>query len=322
MLDCDKCSGKIQEGAKFCPHCGDPVTEADKQVSAISATAEANVEISFGKSTSASYEQAVNICKNIPTYKESGEGKATRHDVQLAMSEVELVINIWELVGSWKSSKLLINGQPATKKALVYKSVGCFRGRQKAFDREQYCYGAHHYDSNIWGCKQLSMPLSQWGGGWLEYGTLDKGGIWHFDKDRIRHELEQKIHDNELCPVLDRQNIIRTLESLPDKINPKNDSDWEYATQYEEVGGTFKDVAVGIRPVVKRANRYVLGDYRPSWDFDEEGQSGEGKTLTYEINLGESSQPKKQETKNKAGCMGVLAIGVIVIIGGLSALFF
>ena len=120
MLICDKCSGSIQEGARFCPHCGDPVTEDDKAQVAPAESSEAQIDLSFGKSTSASYEQAVAICKNIPSYSESGEGKALRHSVRLPMSEVELVINIWELIGSWKSAKMLINGQPATKKTLVY----------------------------------------------------------------------------------------------------------------------------------------------------------------------------------------------------------
>ena len=168
MLPCDKCGGSIQDGAKFCSHCGDPVTEADKPISAVAVGKEVQVEVSFGRSTSAGYDQAVKIAKNIPTYVEEGEDKSIRHIIVLPMTEVELVITLWELVGSWKSSRLLINGQPATKKVLVYKCVGCFRERQKSFNREQYCYGDKEYDSNIWGCKQLQMPLGQWGGGWLE----------------------------------------------------------------------------------------------------------------------------------------------------------
>lgn len=64
------------------------------------------------------------------------------------------------------------------------------------------CFGEHEHEANIWGCKRLGMPLTRWGGGWLEYGWFDKNGVWHFDKARIRHELEVRIHENRLCPVL------------------------------------------------------------------------------------------------------------------------
>ncbi len=30
---------------------------------------------------------------------------------------------------------------------------------------------------------------------WFGYGTMDKQSVWHVDKERIRHELERRIHD-------------------------------------------------------------------------------------------------------------------------------
>ncbi len=72
MLECDKCGGKILEGAKFCPHCGDPVTEADRPVAGIATSAVADVEISFGSSSSKNYEQALAMCRNVPSFAEGG----------------------------------------------------------------------------------------------------------------------------------------------------------------------------------------------------------------------------------------------------------
>ena len=77
------------------------------------------------------------------------------------------MINLYDLVGSWKSSRMLINGKPETKSALVYYGVGCYRERQKAYKLEQYCFGQKEFEINIWGCKRLNMPLSIWGVGWL-----------------------------------------------------------------------------------------------------------------------------------------------------------
>lgn len=266
MLICDKCSAAITKGAKFCPQCGDPVTEADKVKALVSDSQIAIVEISFGQSSSANFNKAVEICKNIPSYVVEGEGKASLHKITLPITEVDLIVNLFDLVGSWKSSQMLINGHISTKKDLTYFGVGCYKIRQKAYKPEQYCFGEREYENNIWGCKKLNMPISHWGGGWLEYGEFDSSGKWRFDKDRIRHELELALKENELCPVLNRKRVLETLDKLPSSIDPKNDSNWEYITNYERIDGDYKEIAVGIKPVYKKITGYVVGDYKPSWD--------------------------------------------------------
>ena len=90
------------------------------------------------------------------------------------------------------------------------------------------------------------MPINELGGGWLDYGAFDQSGVWHFDKDRVRHELELTLKENELCPVLDRKRVLQTLDKLPNSINPKIDNNWQYRTSYEEVNGDYKEVAVGV----------------------------------------------------------------------------
>ncbi|MDY6904108.1 MAG: zinc ribbon domain-containing protein [Thermodesulfobacteriota bacterium] len=269
MLKCDKCGAGINNGAKFCSQCGDPVTEADKVTVPQADGKVADVEITFGKSTSANYAKAVAICENLPTYTVSGDGNQIQHAVTLPVTEIDLIVNLFDLVGSWKSSKMLINGQAATKKDLTYGGLGCFQGRQKAYDPAQYCYGESAWDCNIWGCKRLNMPISSFGGGWLDYGRFDQSGTWMFDKNRIRHELEAGLKENDWCPVLDKRRVLETFEKLPDGVNPKRDPRWDYQTRYQKVDGRYQDVAVGIRPVVEEMSFYVLGDYKPKWEPQE-----------------------------------------------------
>ncbi|MTI15214.1 zinc ribbon domain-containing protein [Sansalvadorimonas verongulae] len=268
MLICDKCGASINRDSKFCPQCGDPVTEADV-VKPVSDSQAANVDISFGYSSSPNYSRAVDICKNIPSYSEIGEGKQIIHTITLPLTEVDLVVNIYNLIGSWKSSKMLIKGKTATKKDLTYFGMGCYRNRQKAYKPEQFCFGEREYEANIWGCKRLNMPINQWGSGWLDYGSFDSKQVWHLDKSRIRHELETAIRENELCPVLDRRKVLETLEKLPDSINPKKDKNWEYRTSYEEVNGDYKQVAVGVKPVFKGVNKFVVGSFKPVWEEEQ-----------------------------------------------------
>lgn len=313
MLVCDKCGAKILEGAKFCPNCGDAVTEADRQVDEVAVDAVANVEIRFGHSTSANYQPAVEIAQRIPSYQAEGEGKALVHSVELPITEVELLINLYDLVGSWKSSRMLIDGQSATKSALVYHGMGCYRERQKAYMREQYCFGERDYEFNIWGCKRLQMPIVAWGG-WLTYGEFDDKGAWRFDKARIRHELEVQIRENELCPVLDRRRVMQTLDRLPDGINPKSDPNWKYHTSYEEVDGDYKQVAVGIKPVLKKANRLVLGDFSPTWKLEEAtGAEAPHREIRIEIDTSDLRTAPEQVTQQKStGCLGMI---VAILLG-------
>ena len=320
MLTCDKCSGQIPAEAKFCPHCGDPVTEADRAGGVILSDRPAEVEISFSRSSSAQYPRAVEICQKLPTYREQGSGPSLSHRVSLPVTETELIINLWELVGNWKASRLLVDGQPASKSTLVYGGVGCYRSRQKAFQPEQYCFGENVQEFNFWGCKRLGMPVTPWGAPWLDHGQMDKSGVWHFDKPRIRHDLEAALHENRLCPVLERRRALETLEKLPDTVNPKVDSRWAYVTDVQEIRGEYREVAVGIKPVLKEAAGYVLGSFRPDWKADETG-GGPTRVVEIRVDLNRespqadiSSNPTTQAASRKSSsCAVVLAV---ILMGG------
>lgn len=299
MLVCDKCKATIPSAAKFCAQCGDPVTEADVVVTQV-ATVEGNAVISFGESSSVNYARAMDICKNIPTFETDQSGKKKQHKVTLSLTEVELITNVFDLVGSWKSSSMMINGRPASKKDLVYHGLGCYKSRQRAYQPQQYCFGEHEYEANIWGCKKLNMPMSQWGGGWLDYGAFNKKGAWVFDKEKIRHHLNLAIADIDLCPVLDKEHIFKTLEALPAEINPETDPRWEYRTEYRQVGNDYKSVAVGIKPVRDTSNLFVLGDYKPAWKFEDD-RSVVAAEYTINVDISSALDTQKKKEKEQQG---------------------
>lgn len=299
MFVCDKCRANIAEGYKFCPECGDPVTDADRvQETVITVHGKVpEVSLSFGYSSSSNYARAVSMCDKNPTYKSEGEGKEIRHSLTLPITEAELLGNLYDLVGSWKSSFMLIDGVNSTKKDLVYGGVGCFRERQKAYDQKQYCFGNAHYDRNIWGCKRLNMPIYEYGGGWLEYGAFDKNGVWFFDKKRIAHELEVALEENKLCPALNRGAVLETLAKFPDSVNPKKDDNWRYRTTTERAkNGRWVEVAVGVSPVMTRANAFIITPYKPSWEseFDDSEEDIEDEVVFVDTpETQESEQPLK-----------------------------
>ncbi|MBK6895537.1 MAG: zinc ribbon domain-containing protein [Alphaproteobacteria bacterium] len=262
MPICNVCNTSILKDSKFCPQCGDPVTEEDYKSVPILNNQVALARLVFGYSASSNYLKAVNICKNIPSYETHGDNKHSKHIVTLPVTELELITNLYDLVGTWKSSQLFLNGNLATKKQLTYYGLGCYKNRQQAYNHEEYCFGEHNYEKNIWGCKKLNMPSYDWGGGWLEYGYLDKSGTWHLDKQKIRHHLNMAIRENDLCPVLNPQRIMKVLDDLPDTINPKKDKNWSYVTSYQEVNGDLKEVCVGIRPTQQNPNSHVVAEVK------------------------------------------------------------
>ena len=216
---------------------------------------------------------------------------------------------------------MLINGHTATKKDLTYYGVGCYRNRQRAYQPEQFCFGEKEFEANIWGCKRLNMPINEWGGGWLDYGEFGKSGTWHFDKDRIKHELELTLKENELCPVLNRKRVLETLDKLPNSVNPQRDKNWQYRTSYEEVNGDYKEVAVGIKPVIRKINRYVIGGFKPSWEIkDSEHHSDNAHVIKANLQA-EDEQPKQRKSSNSKGNSGSLS-AVWWVIGLIAVLYF
>ncbi len=314
MLVCDKCGAGIIKGSKFCPQCGDPVTEADRINHLSTELQVAIVEISFGYSSSPNFQKAVDICKNIPSYSVINEGKQAKHKVTLPITEVELIINLYEIVGNWKSSKMLINGHIATKKDLTYFGVGCYRNRQRSYNPKQYCFGETEYEANIWGCKRLNLPISEWGSNWLDYGNFDKSGVWHFDKKRIKHELELGLKENELCPMLNRKMVLDTLDKFPNSINPKRDKNWQYKIEYEEINGEYREVATGVRPIIKKINRYIISDYKPKWEVNEIDEYSNKNKYTVNINLQFDDEEDNKQTRNNKISLIWWLIGITIIL--------
>lgn len=320
MLVCDKCGVGITAGARFCAQCGDPVTDADRSETIAPEASVARVEISFGYSSSPNYARAVSMCENIPSYEVSGEGRGLRHVVTLPITEVEFLASLYDLVGGWRSSRMLIDGRVETKQALTYGGVGCYRSRQQAFNPQQYCYGEKQYDANIWGCKRLNMPVSAWAG-WIDCGAFDDSGAWHFDKRRIRHDLEVAMNDLALCPALDRRRILETLENLPDAIDPKVNTNWQYKTSYQrDENGEYRNVAVGIQPNFQRVNAYVTGDFKPTWEPDAEQSTGVVSDAVESIPPFSERLSKSRQEQNPPGMSS--EVKILLIVAGLIALAF
>lgn len=229
-----------------------------------------NAHIEFYFSGSGNYELAIQRATLNPTYKETILEKNICHSVTFLLTDVEAVIDLWDLVKGWSSSRLCINGERATKRDLVYKGLGCYSQQKKSDDPRAYCYGDSEWKYNIWGCWRLGMSLAL-PHRWLDHGAFDEYGSWHLDKARVKHELLGAMRNYEVCPAFSKFQVLHTLKVFPDSINPKKDELWEYIISYRDIDGRYRKVATGIRPILKKSSYYIINKYSPSWQESQVG---------------------------------------------------
>lgn len=250
-----------------------------KQACDETATLPAWVQIYFRYSKSLAYREALELCHGIPSFTTVGEGNEVVHSIALPITEIAPLMRLSELVGGRESYRITINGREAQRQDLVRLGGECYCGRQASEDPEQYCFGDSRLEYNLWGCKRLDMPIEEAGHGWVAYGRMDAEGVWHFDKLRIRQEIERAMPACELCPVFDRSRIFKTLKGLPEAVDPRHNDAWLYRSPTRAQGGGRPGAPVGIAPVATRIGQYVVGDYRPKWDFTRDWR--DSKTEVY-----------------------------------------
>lgn len=313
MLICDKCANQIASDARFCPNCGDPVTEADLPAQVELSGGSVNIQVSFGYSSSPNYDTAVDLISGNPAYEIEGEGRKTRHSVLIGGVDVQLAIRLWDIVGGWKSSTMHINGEAASKSDLVYKGLGCYRSRQQSIQHDEYCYGEHVYEQNIWGCKRMGISIERLTSRWQqEYGRFGKDKKWHFDKAAIEADLRRKLHEHRFCPILRPDHVLGVLEALPGTVDPRTDTRWEYATERNWDGHKTVEKPVGVRLRRQGASEFaqhdlaVLEEEVAQREAEREAEivaSGDPYTITIGIDTGEREvrriapvkQPKAQQ---------------------------
>lgn len=317
MLVCDKCGEHVPDGANFCPRCADPVTEADMVTGELRRQTGTAIVIQFGRSSSGRFADAVALAQRLPTYDELEGGF---HQVTLNGEDVALARSLWELVGNWKTSRMTLNGERATKKDLTYGALGCFQKRQQAFKPSEYCFGENEYEQNMWGCHRLAMPLNAWGTSWLCWGKYDSEGRWHWDRKRISHELEKGLHENRFCPALDPAACRAVLNGLPDRIHPPSSKGWNFVKEWQG----NREVAVGVTPTLATAKRLAAKTGEPAWRQNESLARATSKLDRFDDYVSVNIATENSSKHAESGCLGasllLIALPVALVVTATVAL--
>ena len=171
------------------------------------------IMISFGKSTSKSYEKAVYLAKNSPKYDELIDDKGNvTHTATYTDSKEDFLdfIILYDLVSNWKSTFFIINGEIIDKKT-VGKIKYCYGDKCRSV-KSDFCYGASYMTANPFGCHRLQ--ISQFNNPWWEHYVLE-GNHYRLDRDRLIERIKLAEETFRYCPSFDTENIMNVAMSFP-----------------------------------------------------------------------------------------------------------
>jgi hypothetical protein len=256
---CRLCGAHLGARATICPGC-------------FSATAEHPVGaqyhqgddlvLRFGKSPSRNYPHIVTAIGDLPGYLREGAGDAVRHHFSAVFSNIEIVSEIWAIVGGWKSARLRGAGQFLGPKDLRYGPFMCFRQRLYSRDPDQHCCGDGSWRAlaNIWGCHQIGMSYQfRNPGEWTRMGRFDSLNRWQWDRARLSEVLTHRFHEVRSCPVANLQRALQVVDQLPDFLPGTGTDDWFPVKEWRD------DQILGMEPSLEAARRVAPCAARQSW---------------------------------------------------------
>jgi hypothetical protein len=109
-------------------------------------------ELHFRNSTSCYYGEAIRLAKALQHHEEITEGRRTQHICRFGTSASELaaLLEVWDLVRGWRSTRLLINGlavRPRQRWAML-QILECARQAALFTPPQRYCCSAPMKESS------------------------------------------------------------------------------------------------------------------------------------------------------------------------------
>jgi hypothetical protein len=183
-----------------------------------------HISISFGKSNSKNFPQAVALAKMAPQYFEQTVDKNILHQAVYSDQPDQYLqfIKLYELIQNWKSCFVVINGQLVDRK--IVGGLNYCYGDKCRSGNPSFCYGASMFTENPFGCHRLQA--SAWNNPWWSFGIFDTQGIWHVDKNAILERITEYSQPYRLCPAFSWEKALDGLKKLPNTINPKRNPEW------------------------------------------------------------------------------------------------
>jgi hypothetical protein len=235
---CTQCKGSSPSGASFCSNCGKPLASSENYQ-----IPETGYAVEFADSTAANFAAALEKAKRSFGYETCMKGRKRWHLAIFNGDQFSQVTELAESLEGIRNRKVYVNGKEEGWWD-VFAFLSCATRRKTSYKPAEYCFGVEFRQLNLWGCAQLSMELNDWAV-WLTCGSFQKTNqrensfVWIFDKQRILHELNNKLFRFRYCPHLNSNLIQTILELLPNEIEVSPASDeWCFRSSSEKVPGS------------------------------------------------------------------------------------
>lgn len=187
-----------------------------------------NMFVTFGRSQSQNYAEALKLLEDINEMETVGEGKEVQYRVRITLANIIKCNQLINFICKFRSSRIIINDNEYYLNN--YKNAfNCFLNGLKHNNFSKYCSGEYkepYFDeevySNTYGC--MFLPDNSRVEGWYTYGYLNENNSFIIDKELLRKKIESYFS---LCPIYDRNYALNKLKELPNLIDTRNDSSWE-----------------------------------------------------------------------------------------------
>ena len=273
-----------------------------------------DVKITFGKSSSQKRQEAIDFISTQSTFELQGEGKEAIYSATFNTSDIESLYKMLDLTSGWKTQKIEIEDE-IIKSGDLRNSLYCYRQKRNESASNEWCKQSNIHDvkQNPFNCKQIYFNEIE-SGSWDEYGYIDTDkGEWIFDKIKIKERFEEEIHKLKFCPLFDPKKILDVVKKLPDRINPKTDTNWAFRSQDYETWiwhnnkwiARWGDTNFPSFSMMTGIEKIKPSDRKEIISHLSSGYSRSGSTITVDISDAISESSSK---KQKSGCFVATSI--------------
>lgn len=178
-----------------------------------------NFMITFSKSPSKNFNRALFLAKEKSDHFFVSEDEG--QEIFQAVYQPENYLNfimLYELISNWKSTFIFKNGEMIDKKTLAQINY-CYGDKIRSHD-DSFCFGASMFTENPFGCHRLMIHSGQ--RPWHKWKRFEDREYVYIDKEGMKKQINAKAKTFGICPAFNYDNIISTLEKLPNKIDKKS----------------------------------------------------------------------------------------------------
>ncbi len=185
------------------------------------------VEISYA--AVAAFDQAAEVARRHPTFQQFGEGKGKKLRVTYQLSELQALQELKDTTWELRHKRAWLHGAEIEWHRMAQMTY-CFQELLQR-PRQDHCF----FDSNFWsgfGCRYAIANLAdRINNDWLTFGHLESGGVWVFDKPRIREHVRKNLYSGfQHCPAFDEEYLQHVLDLFPERVDPVEDDRWQHLT--------------------------------------------------------------------------------------------